>query len=158
MKEFKRRTSESAEKYSKRLTSEFCISSSLHHTNIVTTLDLFQDAKGEYCEVMEYCAGGDLFTLVVAAGKLEYMEADCFFKQLIRGVVYMHEMGVCHRDLKPENLLLTHDGVLKITDFGNSECFKMAWEKIFTLVEAFAVHRRTSPQRNISKKSLIQDP
>ena len=129
VKEFKRRTSESAEKYSKRLTSEFCISSSLHHTNIVTTLDLFQDAKGEYCEVMEYCAGGDLFTLVVAAGKLEYMEADCFFKQLIRGVVYMHEMGVCHRDLKPENLLLTHDGVLKITDFGNSECFKMAWEK-----------------------------
>lgn len=129
VKEFKRRTSESAEKYSKRLTSEFCISSSLHHTNIVTTLDLFQDAKGEYCEVMEYCASGDLFTLVVAAGKLEYMEADCFFKQLIRGVVYMHEMGVCHRDLKPENLLLTHDGVLKITDFGNSECFKMAWEK-----------------------------
>ncbi|CAI4056572.1 hypothetical protein SKDZ_03G0700 [Saccharomyces kudriavzevii ZP591] len=129
VKEFKRRASESAEKYSKRLTSEFCISSSLHHTNIVTTLDLFQDAKGEYCEVMEYCAGGDLFTLVIAAGKLEYMEADCFFKQLIRGVVYMHEMGVCHRDLKPENLLLTHDGVLKITDFGNSECFKMAWEK-----------------------------
>ncbi|CAI4037590.1 hypothetical protein SMKI_03G0640 [Saccharomyces mikatae IFO 1815] len=129
VKEFKRRASESVEKYSKRLTSEFCISSSLHHTNIVNTLDLFQDAKGEYCEVMEYCAGGDLFTLVIAAGKLEYMEADCFFKQLIRGVVYMHEMGVCHRDLKPENLLLTHDGVLKITDFGNSECFKMAWEK-----------------------------
>lgn len=129
VKEFKRKASESVEKYSKRLTSEFCISSSLHHTNIVTTLDLFQDAKGEYCEVMEYCAGGDLFTLVIAAGKLEYMEADCFFKQLIRGVVYMHEMGVCHRDLKPENLLLTHDGMLKITDFGNSECFKMAWEK-----------------------------
>ena len=91
------------------------------HPNIVATLDLFQDAKGDYCEVMEYCAGGDLFTLIIASGKLEYMEADCFFKQLIKGVVYMHDVGVCHRDLKPENLLLTSNGILKITDFGNSE-------------------------------------
>lgn len=129
VKEFKKRNNESPEKYSKRLTAEFCISSSLHHPNIVATLDLFQDAKGDYCEVMEYCAGGDLFTLIIASGKLEYMEADCFFKQLIKGVVYMHDVGVCHRDLKPENLLLTSNGILKITDFGNSECFKMAWEK-----------------------------
>ncbi|CCK70404.1 serine/threonine protein kinase SAT4 KNAG_0E01390 [Huiozyma naganishii CBS 8797] len=129
VKEFKRKSSEPVDKYSKRLTSEFCISSSLHHPNIVATLDLFQDAKGDYCEVMEYCAGGDLFTLIIAFGKLEYMEADCFFKQLVRGVVYMHDMGVCHRDLKPENLLLTSNGIVKITDFGNSECFKMAWEK-----------------------------
>ena len=129
VKEFKKRSNESAEKYSKRLTAEFCISSSLHHPNIVATLDLFQDAKGDYCEVMEYCAGGDLFTLIITSGKLEYMEADCFFKQLVKGVVYMHDVGVCHRDLKPENLLLTSNGILKITDFGNSECFKMAWEK-----------------------------
>ncbi|SCV04939.1 LANO_0G14774g1_1 [Lachancea nothofagi CBS 11611] len=129
VKEFRRRDTESPEKYSRRLTSEFCISSSLKHTNIIMPLDLFQDAKGDYCQVMEYCCGGDLFTLIIAAGKLEYLEADCFFKQLIRGVVYMHEMGVCHRDLKPENLLLTSNGVLKITDFGNSECFRMAWEK-----------------------------
>ncbi|QEU62595.1 Sat4 [Kluyveromyces lactis] len=129
VKEFRRRPTENPVKYSKRLTSEFCISSSLKHTNIIETLDLFQDAKGDYCEVMEYCSGGDLFTLIIAAGKLEYQEADCFLKQLITGVVYMHNMGVCHRDLKPENLLLTHDGTLKITDFGNSECFRMAWEK-----------------------------
>ncbi|ANB11998.1 serine/threonine protein kinase SAT4 [Sugiyamaella lignohabitans] len=133
VKEFKKRPQESEQKYSKRLTSEFCISSSLHHPNIIQTLDLLQDAKGEYCEVMEYCAGGDLYSLILVVGKLEYLEADCFFKQIIRGVNYMHEMGVAHRDLKPENILLTSNGAVKITDFGNGECFRMAWEKVIHL-------------------------
>ncbi|KAL9095997.1 MAG: hypothetical protein Q9163_006470 [Psora crenata] len=129
VKEFRRRPQESPKKYQKRLTSEFCISSSLRHPNVIHTLDLLQDAKGDYCEIMEFCAGGDLYTLILAAGKLEVMEADCYFKQLMCGVEYLHEMGVAHRDLKPENLLLTSHGALKITDFGNGECFRMAWEK-----------------------------
>ena len=129
VKEFRRRPQESPKKYQKRLTSEFCISSSLRHPNVIHTLDLLQDAKGDYCEIMEFCAGGDLYTLVLAAGKLEVAEADCYFKQLMCGVEYLHEMGVAHRDLKPENLLLTTHGCLKITDFGNGECFRMAWEK-----------------------------
>ncbi|KAI9672126.1 MAG: serine/threonine-protein kinase HAL4/sat4 [Alyxoria varia] len=129
VKEFRRRPSESPKKYSKRLTSEFCISSALRHPNVIHTLDLMKDAKGDFCEVMEFCAGGDLYSLVLAAGKLEVVEADCLFKQLMRGVEYIHEMGVSHRDLKPENLLLTTHGSLKITDFGNGECFRMAWEE-----------------------------
>lgn len=129
VKEFRRRPSESPKKYNKRLTSEFCISSALRHPNVIHTLDLMKDAKGDFCEVMEFCAGGDLYSLVLAAGKLEVVEADCYFKQLMRGVEYIHEMGVAHRDLKPENLLLTTHGSLKITDFGNGECFRMAWEK-----------------------------
>ena len=128
VKEFRRRPQEDAKKYSKRLNSEFCISSSLRHPNVIHTLDLLEDAKGDYCEVMEYCAGGDLYSLVLANGKLEVAEADCYFLQLMRGVEYIHEMGVAHRDLKPENLLLTTHGALKITDFGNGECFRMAWE------------------------------
>ncbi|RIB17328.1 kinase-like domain-containing protein [Gigaspora rosea] len=129
VKEFKKRHNEPLKKYMKRLTSEFCISSSLHHINVIDTIDLLQDTQGNYCEVMEYCSGGDLYSLIISSGGLEQNEADCFFGQLINGVKYLHENGVAHRDLKPENLLLTSDGCLKITDFGNGECFKMAWEK-----------------------------
>ncbi|KAK3070444.1 serine/threonine-protein kinase HAL4/sat4 [Teratosphaeriaceae sp. CCFEE 6253] len=128
VKEFRRRPQEDPKKYSKRLNSEFCISSSLRHPNVIHTLDLLEDAKGDYCEVMKFCGGGDLYSLVLAAGKLEVLEADCYFLQLMRGVEYIHEMGVAHRDLKPENLLLTTHGALKIADFGNGECFRMAWE------------------------------
>ncbi|KAH8686450.1 kinase-like domain-containing protein [Ilyonectria robusta] len=128
VKEFRRRPDETEKKYSKRLISEYCISSSLRHPNIVHSLDLLKDSKGDYCEVMEFCAGGDLYTLILSSGKLEVEESDCFFKQLIRGLEYMHEMGVTHRDLKPENLLLTTHGNLKISGFANAECFRMAWE------------------------------
>lgn len=135
VKEFKRRTNELDQKYLHRLTSEFCILLLLKHVNIIATLDLLKDAKDEYCQVMEFCPGGDLYTLIIAAHRLEYAEADCFFKQIIRGVNYMHEMGVLHRDLKPENVLLTQQGLVKITDFGNAECFKMAWELEMLLLE-----------------------
>ena len=128
VKEFRRKPEESHKKYQKRLTSEFCISSSMKHPNVIKTLDLLQDDKGDFCEVMEFCAGGDLYTLILSTGQLEVGEADCFFKQLMRGVDYLHDTGVAHRDLKPENLLLTQHGALKITDFGNGECFRMAWE------------------------------
>ena len=40
----------------------------------------------------------------------------------------MHELGVVHRDLKPDNLLLTQRGTIKVTDFGNAEYFRTAWE------------------------------
>ncbi|CAG8706806.1 4139_t:CDS:2, partial [Dentiscutata erythropus] len=126
--EFKKRHNEPSKRFMKRLTSEFCISSSLHHINVIDTIDLLQDTQGNYCEVMEYCAGGDLYSLIISSGGLEQNEAGCFFGQLINGVKYLHENGVAHRDLKPENLLLTSTGCLKITDFGNSECFRMAWE------------------------------
>jgi protein-serine/threonine kinase len=128
VKEFHRRPGETEKKYNKRLTTEFYISSSLRHPNVIHTLDLLQDSNGDYCEVMEFCAGGDLHTLILTAGKLEVNEADCYFKQMMRGVEYMHEMGVAHRDLKPENLLLSAHGSLKIADFGNSECFRMPSE------------------------------
>ncbi|PHH61014.1 hypothetical protein CDD82_2191 [Ophiocordyceps australis] len=65
VKEFRRRPEETEKKYSKRLTAEFCISSSLRHPNVIHTLDLLKDAKGDYCEVMEFCAGGDLYTLIL---------------------------------------------------------------------------------------------
>lgn len=128
IKELRRRPGEDEQKYTKRVHSEFCISSSLRHTNIILVLDLLSNCAGNYCEVMELCAGGDLHSLVHANDKLEVAEADCFFLQLMNGVQYIHTMGVAHRDLKPENLLLTDSGTLKIADFGSSECFRLAWE------------------------------
>ena len=39
-------------------------------------------------------------------------------EMLLAGVAEIHAHGLLHRDLKPANLLLTHDGILKVADFG----------------------------------------
>ncbi|KAI9227417.1 MAG: kinase-like domain-containing protein, partial [Piptocephalis tieghemiana] len=129
IKEFRKRRKDEGEKaYIKKLTSEFCISSILHHENVVETVDLVLDEDHQWCEVMEYCPGGDLYN-VIKNGRMTSMEIDCCFAQLIRGVSYLHSLGVAHRDLKPENLLLDAHGRLKITDFGVSDVFRQGWEE-----------------------------
>lgn len=129
VKEFrKRRKNETEKEYVKKLTSEFCISSTLHHINVVETVDLVQNEEKHWCEVMEYCPGGDLYA-AIKKGDMDNDTMNLYFKQIITGVAYLHSMGVAHRDIKPENLLLDNQGHVKITDFGVSDVFRMCWEK-----------------------------
>lgn len=124
VKEFRKKSrSETKEEYVEKVNSEFCISKSLSHPNIVSTEDLCVSSSDRWCHVMEYCSGGDLFSLI----EKSFMKEDeklCCFKQLLRGVSYLHDHGIAHRDIKPENLLISSDGHLKITDFGVSEVFR----------------------------------
>jgi len=120
VKEFrKRRKNETEKDYVKKLTSEFCISSTLHHPNIVETVDLVQDEAQHWCEVMEYCPGGDLYAAIKKGG-MSSGEVECSFKQVLLGIQYLHSMGVAHRDIKPENLLLDGRGHVKV-------CPTFAW-------------------------------
>lgn len=97
------------------------LTSDLQHANVVRVFDVFQGEHGRLYEAMEYCAAGDLFSLIQSEWPFEADEANCFFKQLMRGVRYLHELGIAHLDLKPENLLLTETGNLKISDFSCSQ-------------------------------------
>ncbi|KAI7870045.1 kinase-like domain-containing protein [Spinellus fusiger] len=118
VKVFRKRDRDETEKeFDKRLVSEFCIIRTLTHPHIVEVYDLVKDAKGRWCSVMEYCSGGDVFSILQSFNLLDE-EIDCLFKQLLLGLQYIHQCGVAHRDIKPENLIMTADGVLKIADFG----------------------------------------
>ncbi|KAG1474703.1 hypothetical protein G6F56_000192 [Rhizopus delemar] len=127
VKELRKRHGESSKEYIKRLTSEYCMASTIQHMNVIRTYDLLPltDTSPVFCQVMEYSGGGDLFDILVESPDgLEVAETNCFFKQLMQGVDYLHDIGIAHRDLKPENLLLTTSGCLKISDFGSAVCFK----------------------------------
>ncbi|KAJ3008206.1 UNVERIFIED_CONTAM: serine/threonine-protein kinase HAL4/sat4 [Siphonaria sp. JEL0065] len=78
IKEFKaRRKGENQKSYIKKLTSEFCISSSLVHENVVRTVDLIQDEKKRWCLVMEYSEGGDLFSKIQSGLLTDSELVDC---------------------------------------------------------------------------------
>jgi serine/threonine protein kinase len=64
-----------------------------------------------------------LSTLINQSRRLEGDEADSYFKQIIRGVEYLHHCSVAHQDLRPENLVITMNGVLKIANFDNADYF-----------------------------------
>ncbi|KDQ20427.1 hypothetical protein BOTBODRAFT_26432 [Botryobasidium botryosum FD-172 SS1] len=128
IKEFrKRRKNETEKEYVKKLTAEFCISSTLHHINVVETVDLIQDESQHWCEVMEYCPGGDLYA-AIRKGGMSPSEVECCFKQILHGVSYLHSQGVAHRDIKPENLFFDAKGHLKIGDYGASTVYRLPWE------------------------------
>ncbi|KAJ2080954.1 serine/threonine protein kinase [Coemansia sp. RSA 988] len=127
VKEFrKRRPDETPRAYMKKVTSEFCIGSSIHHENVIETLDLIFEGDRVY-EIMEFCPH-DLFTFV-AMGNMDLEETFCWFKQVCQGVQYLHQIGIAHRDLKLENCLLTQQGVVKIIDFGCATVFKTPFQK-----------------------------
>ncbi|GJJ71746.1 hypothetical protein EMPS_04103 [Entomortierella parvispora] len=106
---------------------EIAILKKLHHPNIVKlyeVLDLAQDDS--MYMVFEWCEKGVLMPVSLRE-KYEpvFSDAECrdVFQQMILGIEYLHEHDIIHRDIKPDNLLRSHDGTVKIVDFGVSEMF-----------------------------------
>jgi hypothetical protein len=126
VKQFRARHSYESEKdYNKKVTAEFCIGSTLHHGNIIETMDLVNE-KGNYFVVMEY-APFDLFAIVMT-GKMSREEVSCCTLQILNGVTYLHSMGLAHRDLKLDNVVVNEHGIMKIIDFGSAAVFRYPFE------------------------------
>lgn len=67
--------------------------------------------------VMEYVEGGTIAD-IVCEGPMPWTQALPLVKQMLHAFDHAHGVGVVHRDIKPRNIMLTPDGVVKVTDFG----------------------------------------
>uniref|UniRef100_A0A0D9X2X4 non-specific serine/threonine protein kinase n=1 Tax=Leersia perrieri TaxID=77586 RepID=A0A0D9X2X4_9ORYZ len=89
----------------------------LRHRHVMRLHEILATRKKVHF-VLDLAAGGELFSLVDASGRMTEDLARHYFRQLISAVKYCHSRGVFHRDIKPENLLLDAAGDLKVADFG----------------------------------------
>lgn len=87
------------------------------HPNIVR-FQAFGRNLGTLYVAMELVEGGTLDQLIEREAPLDWRKACQFAVEICDALQYAHEREVVHRDLKPSNLLISREGVLKLSDFG----------------------------------------
>jgi serine/threonine protein kinase len=106
-----------------RFRREIDIVSRLEHPHVVRALDVLQTRTHTYL-VLEFVGGQDLGAVVKERGPLPIHVAVQYALQAARGLQYAHSQGIVHRDLKPANLLLTKEGVVKLSDLGLAKLYQ----------------------------------
>lgn len=89
----------------------------IEHPNVVKLYDVFPHGTG-FVLVFEYMLSDLSEILRNSQNFLTQGEVKSYLLMLLKGVAYCHEKRIMHRDLKPANLLISHNGYLKIADFG----------------------------------------
>lgn len=90
---------------------------SLTHPNIVNIYDTGIEDDIYYI-VMEYVKGETLKKYINRKGRLSEQEAVKISRQMAEALKHAHSNNIVHRDIKPHNILITEDGIAKVTDFG----------------------------------------
>lgn len=96
---------------------EIRLQSQLDHPNLVRAYDAGCDGKVHYL-VTEFVPGMDLRRLVRSQGPLTQQQASSVVLQAARGLAEAHKRGLIHRDVKPGNILVTPEGIAKVSDLG----------------------------------------
>ena len=100
-----------------RFNVEAQAAASLAHPNIVSIYDVGCE-DGLHYIVMEFIEGKTLKEYIEEKRVLHWREAVEFTIQVAKGLEQAHKNSIIHRDVKPHNIIVTADGVMKVTDFG----------------------------------------
>lgn len=106
------------EAFLSRFRSEARIAAALSHPGVAHVFDYGERDGFRPFLVMELVDGRQLSALIASAGALPAGVMLDIVAQAARALRAAHRLGVTHRDIKPSNLLITDDGLVKITDFG----------------------------------------
>lgn len=70
---------------------------------------------------MEYMSGGSLYNILSAFPHgMPLKLARRYASDALKGLAYLHKHHFVHADFKPQNMLLSSDGLCRISDFGSS--------------------------------------
>ena len=108
------------EEFITRFIREAKAAASLSHPNIVNVMDQGWNQSGipAVFLVMELVEGQTLRELIASKGSFSVNETINYLSPVVSALAAAHQIGIVHRDIKPENILISHDGRIKIADFG----------------------------------------
>jgi serine/threonine protein kinase len=107
-----------------RFKREAHLLASLNHSNIAMIYG-FVEERSITAIVLELVEGETLQERI-ARGKIPIHETLRIAKEIAEALEAAHEQGIIHRDLKPSNIKLTHDGSVKVLDFGLAKLVESA--------------------------------
>ena len=100
-----------------RFNTEAQAAARISNPHVVAIYDVGVE-DGLYYIVMEYIEGITLKEYILEKHVLTWRQAAEFAAQICEGLEEAHKQSVIHRDIKPQNIIMTSDGILKVTDFG----------------------------------------
>jgi len=106
-----------------QLKEEVLLHKGLDHKNIIKYYNCCCEDEIVYI-FMEFGSGGNLYNHLKPDFGVPLYKAHNYFRQVIAGVEYLHELGITHRDMKIENIIIGQNNLLKIIDFGFATRFK----------------------------------
>ena len=105
------------EEFIRRFNVEAQSAAGLTHPNIVSIYDVGHE-NGIYFIVMELIQGKTLKQIINEEGRLPWKWSVNIAIQIASALETAHKNNIIHRDIKPHNIIITEDGVAKVTDFG----------------------------------------
>ena len=105
------------EEFIRRFNTEAQAAASLTHPNIVSIFDVGHEDNVYYI-VMELVQGKTLKEIINEDGVLPWKWSVNIVIQVASALETAHKNNIVHRDIKPHNIIITEDGIAKVTDFG----------------------------------------
>jgi serine/threonine-protein kinase len=96
----------------------------LKHPNIVDLITV-EESEGAYFMVMEYVDGESLDKQIRQERHIQPQRALEIAIGLCTAIAFAHSHKIIHRDLRPANILMTKDGIPKVSDFGTSRVLEL---------------------------------
>lgn len=115
-----------------RFLNEAMVLSELNINVIIRVYDIFTE-NGTAYYVMEYVEGMSIAEYTKKYGAIKSEQALFAALNIADAFTYIHDKNIIHRDLSPDNIMITHDGNVKIIDFGNAREFSYDNENSFTV-------------------------
>ena len=113
----------------------------LRHPNIVALYEVIDDPRCSTVFMIQEYMSRPLMPDQLMNQPIPAQECRQYFRDVLRGIAYLHACNIVHRDIKPQNILISSDGIAKIGDFGASaftgghECSTYSGTPAFTAPE-----------------------